>query len=106
MIKAIVEKLSKKEKDADGLSSDEKSKLLGRAVVDGCGMLLPEWRDPLETYPDRFMFATDAHKNFRWPKYRQVVKQWRFILGHLPEPVARALAWGNAERIYGAALVD
>ena len=47
------------------------------------------------------MFATDAHKDFRWARYTEVVKRWRLILGQLPEPVARSLAWGNAERIYG-----
>lgn len=93
--------LSKKEKDQGALSSEEKSEMLGDAIVDNCGKLLPEWRDLLEKYPDRFMFATDAHKDFRWAKYAQVVKQWRRILGQLPGPIAQALARGNAERVYG-----
>lgn len=93
--------LSKKENDQGALSSQEKAKKLGGAIVDPCGKLLPAWRALLEKYPDRFMFATDAHKDFRWAIYPQVVKQWRLILGQLPEPIAQALAWGNAERVYG-----
>lgn len=92
--------LSKKENDPGGLSSEEKTERLGGAIVDHCGKLLPEWRDLLAKYPDRFMFATDAHKDFRWAKYTRVVQQWRLILGQLPGPIARALAWDNAERVY------
>jgi hypothetical protein len=61
---------------------------------------LREWRDLLGKYPDRFMFATDAHKDFRWEKYEKIVERWRFILGQLPDPVAQSLAWRNAERTY------
>jgi hypothetical protein len=49
------------------------------------------------------MFATDAHKTFRWAKYAEVVEQWRSILGQLPDPVAQSLAWRNAERTYAPA---
>lgn len=95
--------LSKKEKRADSLSSEEQSELLGEAVVDQCGKLLREWLDLFGRYPDRFMFATDAHKDFRWAKYAQLVEQWRAILGQLPDPIAQSLAWRNAERTYTAA---
>jgi hypothetical protein len=98
----VIVTLSKKEKDPGGLSSELKSDVLGGAIVDRCGKLLPEWRGLFEKYPDRFMFATDAHKDFRWATYTQVVKQWRLILGQLPDPLAQALAWGNADRVYGA----
>jgi hypothetical protein len=94
--------LSKKEKDQRALSSEEKEEMLGGSIVDNCGRLLPEWRELIEMYPDRFMFATDAHKDYRWAKYTKVVKQWRSILGQLPDPVAQSLAWRNAERVYGA----
>ena len=92
--------LSKKEKAQISLSSEEKSEMLGEAIVDSCGKLLPEWRDLFTKYPDRFMFATDAHKDFRWVKYAEIVEQWRFILGQLPDPIAQSLAWRNAERTY------
>lgn len=98
----VVVTLSKKEQDQGSMASEEKREALGGAIVDGCGTLLAEWRDLLQKYPDRFMFATDAHKDFRWARYADVVKQWRLILAQLPAPVAQALAWTNAERVYGA----
>jgi hypothetical protein len=94
--------LSKREKDQRALSSEEKEEMLGGAIVDDCGRLLPEWRELIERFPDRFMFATDAHKDFRWAKHARIVRQWRSILGQLPDAVAQSLAWRNAERVYGA----
>jgi predicted TIM-barrel fold metal-dependent hydrolase len=92
--------LSKKERLAHSISREEKSESLGEAVVDECGRLLPEWRELFTRYPERFMFATDAHKDFRWTRYAGIVEQWRSILGQLPDPLAQALAWRNAERTY------
>jgi len=93
--------LSKKESIQDALSSEEKTKALGGPLVDQCNRLLSQWRELLEKYPDRFMFATDSHKDFRWARYPEIVKQWRHILGQLSAPIAKAIASGNAERLYG-----
>jgi predicted TIM-barrel fold metal-dependent hydrolase len=98
----VVVTLSKKEKLKHSLSSEEKAEALGEAVVDGCNRLLPEWRALFERYPDRFMFATDAHKDHRWVRYAQIVEAWRLILGQLPDPLAQSIAWRNAERVYAA----
>ena len=98
----VVVALSKKERSPASVSSEEKGELLGEPVVDACGKLLHEWRELFARYPDRFMFATDAHKEFRWARYAEVVEQWRLILGQLPDPLAQALAWRNAERVYVA----
>lgn len=76
------------------------SDVLGPAIVDACGRLLPAWRRLMEKYPDRFMFATDAHENCRWEKYADIVDTWRLILGQLPNTLAENLAWRNAERVY------
>ena len=96
----VMATLSKKEKPQRSLSSEEKSEMLGEPVVDRCGNLYPVWRDVFAKYPDRFMFATDAHKNFRWTKYADIVEQWRLILGQLPDSIAQSVAWRNAERTY------
>jgi predicted TIM-barrel fold metal-dependent hydrolase len=95
--------LSKKEKAPSSFSSEEKREMLGEPVVDACGKLLREWSELFSRYPDRFMFATDAHKAFRWARYAEIVEQWRFILGQLPDPLAQSLAWRNAERTYSVA---
>jgi hypothetical protein len=86
------------------LSDEEKGDLLGEAMVDHCGRLLPEWASLLVKYHDRLMFATDAHKDFRWRKYGEIVEQWRRILSQLPPEVARDIASANAERIYRSEL--
>jgi hypothetical protein len=96
----VIITLSKKEKAPGSFSSEEKSEMLGEPVVDACGKLSREWRELFSAYPDRFMFATDAHKDFRWARYAEIVEQWRFILGQLPDPLAQSLAWQNAERVY------
>jgi hypothetical protein len=96
----VVVTLSKKEKPQTSMSSAEKAEELGGPVVDDCRRLLPEWLELFVKYPDRFMFATDAHKDFRWVKYARIVEDWRLILGQLPDPLAQSLAWRNAERIY------
>jgi len=93
--------LSKLEKDQRSLSSEEKTEQLGGAIVDECGSILPEWRALIDKFSTRFMFATDAHKDFRWAKYTDVVSRWRNILGQLPDPQAKMIAWQNAERVYG-----
>jgi len=95
--------LSKKEKEKHSLSNPGKAEALGEPVTDSCGKLLPEWRELFAKYPDRFMFATDAHKDSRWARYVEIVEQWRYILGQLPDPIAQSLAWRNAERTYTAA---
>jgi hypothetical protein len=99
--KNVMITLSKMEKDQSALSDEDKTEQLGGAMIDECGRILPEWRAVLDKYPTRFMFATDAHKDFRWSKYGDVVKRWRMILGQLPEPQAKMIAWQNAERVYG-----
>lgn len=93
--------LSKLEKDQRSLSSEEKTEQLGGAIVDECGSILPEWRALIDKFPTRFMFATDAHKDFRWAKYTDVISRWRNILGQLSDPQAKMIAWENAERVYG-----
>ncbi|MGP1684900.1 MAG: hypothetical protein ACTS8S_21465 [Giesbergeria sp.] len=82
------------------MSSEEKTVQLGGAIVDECGAVLPQWRALIDKYPTRFLFATDAHKDFRWAKYTDVVARWRNILGQLPHAQAEMIAWQNAERIY------
>jgi predicted TIM-barrel fold metal-dependent hydrolase len=92
--------LSKKEKNVHDLSDADLAAKLAPGMLDGCERLVPEWRRLLEAYPDRFMFATDAHKDARWLGYAAIVEQWRYILGQLPGALADNVAWRNAERVY------
>jgi predicted TIM-barrel fold metal-dependent hydrolase len=81
------------------VNPDFTSKVDG-AIVNSDGKLFPEWKQLLETYPDRFMFATDCHKQLRWKAYKKIVDRWRNILGQLELSTARYIAYENAERIY------
>jgi len=94
--------LSKKEKDLHDLSDADRAAQLAPGILDACDRLVPEWRRLLEAYPDRFLFATDAHKDARWLNYAPIVEQWRGILGQLAAPLAENVAWRNAERLYAA----
>jgi hypothetical protein len=92
--------LSKKEKDSTNLADEEKADDIGGPVADACERLLPEWRAVLLRFSDRLMFATDAHRPRRWGNYTKIVTRWRRILGQLPGPVASAIAYDNAARLY------
>jgi predicted TIM-barrel fold metal-dependent hydrolase len=59
------------------------------------------WTQVVERYPDRFLCAFDNVTAGRWQHtYLQDVDLWRDALGALPPDVARALAHGNAERLW------
>lgn len=96
----VVVTLSKKEKDQRSMSA-EKTRKIGRAVIDGCGALKPEWRNLLNRFSDRVLFATDAHKNHRWNIYGKSVRRQRRILGQLSPKIAARIAYKNAQRVYG-----
>jgi hypothetical protein len=98
----VVVTLSKKEEANRSMSDRGKAALLGEALVDDCGTLVAEWRALILKYPDRFLFATDAHKDFRWERYGRIVERWRAILAQLPAEAAAAVAFHNAERLYGS----
>jgi hypothetical protein len=97
----VVATLSKKEKaEIRSLSEAAKAEQLRKGIVDDCGLVLPEWKALLIKYRDRLLFATDAHKDFRWRDYKKIVKTWRGILAQLPPEVAADVAYHNAAPIY------
>jgi predicted TIM-barrel fold metal-dependent hydrolase len=63
--------------------------------------LAPPWRALIEAHPDRFVLGFDNV----WPEYwgdfyLKQVEVWRKALAALPPEVARAVAHGNAERLW------
>lgn len=93
--------LSKKEMTGANLFAADKEEDVGPPAIDDCGVLRPDWRVALLRFPDRLMFATDAHKPLRWADYTNIVRRWRLILAQLPPDAARAIAFDNAARLYG-----
>ena len=66
------------------------------------GDLDPAWRDLLLRHTDRFMIGTDTYIAPRWDEYWALIEQHRDWLGQLPTAAARAIAHGNAVRLFGA----
>lgn len=92
--------LSKREKEQGALSDSSKMDKLGKAMIDENGNIKPKWLKMIKKYPKRFLFATDAHKDFRWDEYEKIIEQYRNILGQLPQKLAYKIAWENAEKLY------
>ena len=66
------------------------------------GRLDPAWRALLLRHNDRFMIGTDTYVTARWDAYRGLVEEHRAWLAQLPPAAARAIAYGNAVREFGA----
>ncbi len=59
------------------------------------------WKELIEAYPDRFVFALDNVWYQQWDVfYLDQIKQWRKALAEVPPSVANAVAHGNAERLW------
>ena len=66
------------------------------------GRLDPAWRKLFLDHPGRFMVGTDTYVNGRWEIYRRLVEEHRRWLAQLPRKVAKAIAHGNAVKLFGA----
>jgi predicted TIM-barrel fold metal-dependent hydrolase len=64
------------------------------------GVLKPEWRRLFVRYPDRFVIGSDTWMNERWERYAEIIAWYRGWLAQLPDDVAGAIAWANAERLF------
>ncbi len=65
--------------------------------------LSPAWRKLVVDHPDRFVFALDnvwGEKHWTAELYMSQIELWRSALSDLPDMVARAIAHGNAERLW------
>ncbi len=61
----------------------------------------PAWRALLLRHADRFMIGTDTYTWDRWEAYWALVEQQRTWESQLPPEAARAIAYGNAVRLFG-----
>jgi len=66
------------------------------------GVLNPEWRDLFLAYPDRFLTASDTYVTEQWDAYADIINRHRVWLAQLPPDIGRAIAHGNAVRLFGA----
>lgn len=62
----------------------------------------PAWRALLLNHRDRIMIGTDTYVAGRWDGYEGLIAEHRQWLAQLPPEVARAIAYDNAARLFGA----
>jgi len=75
-----------------------------RSGITEDGRLTDEWRELFAGYSDRFLLGSDTWINERWFAYDNIMNGYRAWLAELPEAQARRIAYGNAERLFGAKL--
>ena len=63
--------------------------------------IAPDWAALMQHYPDRFVLAIDNVWPEHWTDlYARQMALWRQALAKLPDPVAQAVAHGNAQRLW------
>ena len=62
----------------------------------------PDWRALLLAHSDRLMIGSDTWVTERWEEYGALMEEHRRWLARLPPAAARAIAYGNAVRLFGA----
>jgi predicted TIM-barrel fold metal-dependent hydrolase len=63
--------------------------------------LEPAWAALLTGHPQRFLVGSDTYVSSRWEAYEELIADHRRYLALLPPAVARAIAYGNAVRLFG-----
>jgi hypothetical protein len=70
--------LSKKDTNGANFADADRAEVVGDSILDGCGAVKPEWLALMRQFSRRLMFATDAHKTYRWAGYANIVARWRY----------------------------
>jgi hypothetical protein len=93
------------------LSARDPWRHVANPIADAAGRLLPEWRDLVLRYPDRFMVGSDPvwpverlnpwdEPDTGWqelPRFLDFHRRW---LDDLPPAAAQAIRWDNARRFF------
>jgi hypothetical protein len=66
------------------------------------GLMPLDWHDLLIEHADRFLVGVDSFSATRWLEIGRHAAEIRAWLGQLPPEVAERIAFGNAERLFGA----
>jgi predicted TIM-barrel fold metal-dependent hydrolase len=53
-------------------------------------------------FPDRFVYGSDTWIPSRWSQVDTLTREARDWLATMPPAVAQAIAYGNAQRLFGA----
>ncbi len=66
------------------------------------GLLDPEWKRLFLRHPDRITIGSDTWVNAQWDSYEEIIEFDRKWLAQLPSDIARQIAFGNANRLFGS----
>jgi hypothetical protein len=69
-------------------------------IQDDAGRILPEMKQLLETFPDRFMIGTDVAHTGQLKTYRYRIDLFRILLMQLAPEAARKIGSENARRVF------
>lgn len=84
------------------LGASHQSRRYGReknALIGPAGVLQPEWRAVIETFPHRFLAAIDAVDPSHYDRYGAWVEGLKKGLAELPPEIGQRVAFENAERL-------
>jgi hypothetical protein len=93
---AVVDAMMTAHKTLHADLSYREDEILGRG-----GALDAAWEAVLRRHRHRFMVGSDTWVNGQWAQYESLIRRNRQWLKMLPRPVAEAIAFGNAERLFG-----
>ncbi|MCX7270083.1 MAG: amidohydrolase family protein, partial [Burkholderiales bacterium] len=65
--------------------------------------LSDEWRALLLRFQDRFVYGSDTWIPSRWSQVDTLTREAQDWLATMPPAVAKAIAYGNAQRLFGQA---
>ena len=71
-------------------------------ILGGGGEIPENWKRLLSDHTDRFMIGTDTYRSFHWEAYGEIVAGHRRWLALMPPEKAKAIAFRNAARLFGA----
>ena len=72
-----------------------------REILTENGAMNEDWRAVLMKHSSRFMVASDTWSNPQWARYDELIETNRRMLALLPRAEAEAIAFKNAERLFG-----
>lgn len=93
------------------LSARDPWRFVNNPVTDGNTTLLPEWRELIETFPERFMVGSDPvwpvenldswdEPDTGWQQYGRFIGFHRQWIGQLPPGLAQKLRFDNAMKFF------
>jgi predicted TIM-barrel fold metal-dependent hydrolase len=74
-------------------------------ILAGAG-IDPDWEALLIRHADRFMVGSDTWVNSQWERYHRIIAGARQWLAMLPRSVAKQIAYGNAQRLFGREVTE